>query len=213
VRIHVTCVLVNNSGIAYTRLQMRISGRRRERQIARSYRGAGQNVRYVGSATIRASDRIHRNDHVFRLAPGVRLPTFHQGIGPRYLPGQYRGPGVVGYAPGRALPGGLRERQRAIFIRHNVANHAPGPGVTGLTALGGATLERTGAHELGHTFGLDHPPGGGLGALPGNLMNQSGAPNPGLQITEAQVMHIETEFNAGRLNGQDQGIDPRVLPF
>ena len=218
-RIHVTGVLVNNTPAGtYTPLQVRAFARRLERQIARSYRrtgtGAGDTVRVVASAKIRASGRIERRDHVFRLVPVGRLPTFQQGIGPRYLPGQYRGPGVVGYAPGRNLPGALRERQSVIFIRQNIANRVPalaGPHAgTGRTVGGLASFERTGAHEFGHTLGLNHPP---AGTVPGNLMHQTLAGGAGLEITEAQAMNVETEFNAGRLNGPDQGLDPQTLPF
>jgi hypothetical protein len=128
--------------------------------------------------------------------------------------GNTGGQGVVGYARGRSLGGLLRERQRAIFIRQDIANRVPalaGPHVgTGRTVGGLASFERTGAHEFGHTLGLDHPP---PGTVPGNLMHQTLAGGAGLEITEAQVMTVETEFNTGRLNGSDQGVDPQVFPF
>jgi hypothetical protein len=44
-------------------------------------------------------------------------------------------------------------------------------------------------------------------------MHQTLAGGAGLEITEAQAMNVETEFNAGRLNGPDQGLDPQTLPF
>lgn len=44
-----------------------------------------------------------------------------------------------------------------------------------------------------------------------NLMNQTADPQAGLVITEAQVFQIETDYNAGRLNGGDQGVDPHTL--
>jgi hypothetical protein len=79
-----------------------------------------------------------------------------------------------------------------------------------MSATGGATLERTGTHEFGHSMGLSHPAGG---TDAGNLMHQSKlANNPGMDITADQITQIETDFNAGTLNQADQGVDPRTLP-
>ncbi|MBF9264058.1 SpvB/TcaC N-terminal domain-containing protein [Paracidovorax cattleyae] len=94
-RIRMTGVLVSNvPGGTFTPLQVRRFARRLERQIARSYSRngtmAGDTVRVVTSARIRASNHIYPNDHVFRLVPLGRLPSFQQGVGPRYMPGQYR---------------------------------------------------------------------------------------------------------------------------
>jgi len=68
---------------------------------------------------------------------------------------------------------------------------------TGLTENGEATLERTGAHELGHSAGNKHPE---PDEMPDNLMHQSGRPYSGTKITRQQMMDMLTRFENGELN-------------
>lgn len=68
---------------------------------------------------------------------------------------------------------------------------------TGKTDAGGATLERTGAHELGHTGTLPHP---ASGTAPGNLMNQTGQPDAGSKITKGQIIKMKDAYDKGELN-------------
>ena len=68
---------------------------------------------------------------------------------------------------------------------------------SGLDSKGNPTLERTSAHEFGHTLGLGHD-----GAPPGNLMRQSGDANPGMRITNSQSKEAQKNIQNGDVNGK-----------
>ncbi len=79
---------------------------------------------------------------------------------------------------------------------------APSRGAgTGKTASAGGTLERTVAHELGHSANLSHllP-----GTLNGNLMHQTWRPNAGMKITGEQILEIKKTYDNGLLNRGQQ---------
>jgi hypothetical protein len=103
--------------------------------------------------------------------------------------------------------GAARRGGRVVYMSNSIVRAAPAD-ASGRTAAGGATLERTSAHEFGHTAGLDHP---AAGTRPNNLMNQTSAADAGLVIEEADVFLMETNFNNGLMNHPDQGVDPRTL--
>ena len=202
-RIHITVtgVLVNNSGDAMTRPQLRAYAKRLARQFTKSYSGSGrtagnQLIKFTAKVDIRVDDQIKTGDHVFRFVDRGRIPK---------RAGRFARRSVAGRAP---------FNQKVTYMRSDIRNITPattGPlANTGLSVTGGATLERTGTHEFGHSMGLRHP---GAGNLPGNLMQQSKVRNnPGMEITPDQVLLIEADYGAGRLNQADQGIDPRTLP-
>ncbi len=68
---------------------------------------------------------------------------------------------------------------------------------TGKTDTGLGTLERTGAHELGHSGTLEHPT---PGTLDNNLMHQTRQPNAGRVVTETQILQIESSYKDDKLN-------------
>jgi RHS repeat-associated protein len=213
ITIRLNGVLVDNTHQNYTRAQMQAFARRLSDQIRRSYHGIGATVHFNARVSIRVSTVARRDDHVFRLVEPGQLPT-RRAAAPHYVGGDYRPGGVVGYAPRTRLAGGLKQSNKIVYIRRDVLERRPDPAsTTGLSVPMGAsgtrraTLERTGPHEFGHTLNLDHP----SPALPSNLMNQSTSPQAGMQISEEQVLHAEQEYEDGRLNGDDQGVDPRHL--
>jgi hypothetical protein len=61
------------------------------------------------------------------------------------------------------------------------------------------TLERTGAHELGHSGGLRHPT---RGTAPDNVMNQAQELDAGKKITQEQILTIKDAYDKGKLNKQ-----------
>ena len=58
-------------------------------------------------------------------------------------------------------------------------------------------MERTSAHEFGHSATLTHPP---IGTMPGNLMNQTAQPDAGMKITPEHLQQIRDAYYSGQLN-------------
>lgn len=194
IQIRVSGILVNDSSRAMSQADLTRYARRLARQFKSSYSGQGPTtggsvIKFNADVDIRVSGNIKRSDHVFRFVDRGRIPG-------RIL-GTFRPRTVVGRAP---------LRRKVTFMNEDIADMNPAKrgryARTGLSSTGGATLERTGTHEFGHSMGLAHPL---PGTLPFNLMHQSQlGNNPGMTITPDQAVQIETDFNAGHLNQRGQ---------
>lgn len=210
VHINVTGVLVDNTTRRYGRKKLSAYAQRIKSQIERSYSGTGTTIRYTTTATIRTDGTINPDDHVFRIVDSGKLPK-RFSKGQRYRAGNFKRPSVRGFAPRSRLRGGRTQGNKVVYLdRALIASPPVGltPTHSGLSVTNKATLDRTAPHEFGHTMNLNHP----SSVQPLNLMNQSKPSNqPGLQITEQQVLQMEQDFKNGRLNGSDQGVDPRTL--
>ena len=68
---------------------------------------------------------------------------------------------------------------------------------TGKTEIGWFTLERTGAHEFGHSAYLYHPQ---PGKDDGNIMHRTFNVKAGMKLTYSQIRWIEYRYKAGKLN-------------
>lgn len=68
---------------------------------------------------------------------------------------------------------------------------------TGRDIEGRATLERTVAHELGHSAFLFHPK---PGKQDGNLMHQTAEDNAGTQVSGDQIKEMHQNYTSGKLN-------------
>jgi hypothetical protein len=186
----IDAVLINHTTTVFTQGQLRAYARRIERQFRQSYSVA--NV--TASVRIRISNyqglnvhlaKIRRHEHVIRIVPRGGIPDRVGNMG----------------ILGRGL-----FHQNVVYLSSHILPHQPavaGPYAgTGRAAAGGGTLERTSAHELGHSMSLPHPPGVGL--FGGNLMHQTGHAGAGLAILPVQVNQIITQLNAGLLNQGQQ---------
>lgn len=176
----VRAVLVDETG-TYNRAQLRRISERIKRQFSQSYSGANRRA----SIRISLAARIPPNAHVIRIV--------NQGN----IPGRPGRMGILGRAP---------FGQNVLYLSRHIIARVPavaGPNVgTGRDAGGRGTLERTSAHEMGHSLSLRHP---APGTSPGNLMNQTGQPDAGTNISEAQIANAENAMDTGQLNQGNQG--------
>jgi len=173
--------LINDSRREFTPEQMQAIADRLTESIQSSFTGSEGNVSWnttVNINVVSSDNPLAQSDHAIRITD------------------------MEGTTVGRAAIGG-RAMEVSSGILDNVQATEGQFGGTGRTATGGATLERTGAHEFGHSAGLNHP---ATGTMDGNLMHQTRRPNAGMGITEGQIRHIQREYSAGRLNRGGQTL-------
>jgi RHS repeat-associated protein len=172
--------LINGSSTSYSNTDMQNFANRLNGAISSDYSIPGTSVAISNITVESANNPLQSGDHAIRLEdPGT-------------LPGYKGSPNVTGSTP---------FGQNVVNLSTSILSQTPASSGqyagTGLSASGGATLERTGAHEIGHSADLDHPR---AGSAPGNLMNQSGRPDAGTKITPDQIKQMKNDFDKGKLN-------------
>lgn len=201
VNMTVTGKVVNESTTPYTGAQMGAIADRISQSITSTYSDASENSTTTVTTDITvasASNPEVNSDHLFILRNDGNLPD------PTAPGSVITIPGVVGVA----MPG-----EKGVYLTTSLVAGVPattGPFAgTGKTITGGGTVERTSSHELGHslyqhggsTGFVGHP---APGTNSGNIMNQTGRPDAGMQLTPAQRQQIIQDFNAGKFNGGRQ---------
>ena len=172
--------LINESTTSYSDADMQTSANRLNDANSSYFSVTGVSVAISDISVASADNPLQSGDHAYRIEdPGL-------------LPGSNGDPGVVGMTP---------IGQNVVNLNSLILSQTPATtgeyAGTGKSASGGATLERTGAHETGHSAGLDHP---AQGTASGNLMNQTIRPDAGKNITPDQIKQISNAFKKGKLN-------------
>jgi hypothetical protein len=143
----------------------------------------GESVNFRAEVNITVAtdeNKVKSTDHTF---------TIHdQGK----LPGSERNEGATGNA---------KKGEKNVNISQHVLDRKEATtgeyAGAGKTEKGLGTLERTGAHEFGHSATLGHP---AIGTMDENLMHQTKEGNAGKKVTEAQVLQIEKAYKDEKLN-------------
>lgn len=182
--VHVTGVILNRSSTSKSYSQLSKAAGRIEDGIRTAYQGTDKNGGVVladPKITVALNDKsLSPHDHVFSL--------FDKG----YLPRSDSKNGTVSEdAVGNANVG-----TKAIALDVNLldglyptrseSNKYYG---TGKTSSGDATIERTSAHELGHTL-----LGRGHSDEPGNLMKSTQESDAGMHLNQDQLSTIEQKI-------------------
>ena len=185
----VTGKLINESGKTFTSEQMNDYANRLSGSIKNSYgvKGDKFEVNVVTNITVATEDnKLGATDHAFRIVDDGKLPDSNN-------PGGFRPEGIIGHA----AFGELGVYINAEIVNDNKPATTGTYAGTGKTDTGGATLERTGSHELGHTGTLPHST---PGIEDGNLMHQTSQLNAGTQITKEQILKMQKAYDNGELN-------------
>jgi RHS repeat-associated protein len=177
--------LVNNSSTEYTQEQLQGIADRMVTGFVEAYTGEGENVKWRGIANITvASDDnpLTETDHAIRLYDNGKLPDDKR-------PGKTKPEFVVGLAPAG---------ERVIEINTYITETD--------------YVNRTFPHEVGHS-GYMHKENGvfvghpqDINSRPGNLMHQTLNPNSGMKLDEDQILQLEKDYNAVKLNKGRQEI-------
>ena len=181
--IQVTGKLVNNSSTTYTSEQLQGYADRLVSSISSSYTGEGEGVNFRAEVNITVAtddNKATSTDHTFTIQDQGKLP------------GSEGNNGVTG----NAVKGDKNVNISQHILDRKEATTGEYAG-TGKTEKGLGTLERTGAHELGHPATLDHP---ATGTMDKNLMHQTKEANAGKTVTETQVLQIEKAYKDNKLN-------------
>ncbi|MGS2741654.1 RHS repeat-associated core domain-containing protein [Sinomicrobium sp. M5D2P17] len=204
INISVTGKILNKSSKSFTDKQLSSFTSRLSKSIKSSFSSANEKGFTVNVSTdiTVASDEnpITETDYVFTIVDGGKIPDADR-------PGKFRSRFTVGYAPFGEL---------GIYFNAGIINDTDVPATTGIyantgkTNSGGATLERTGAHELGHSANLPHV---SRGTMDSNLMHQSRRPNAGTKLTKAQILKMKEDYNKGLLNKGRQDYRYRNKPI
>lgn len=184
--IQVTGNLVNNSSAAYTQEQLQGYTDRLVSSISGSFSGNGENINFRADVNISVateSNSVTAVDHQFLI--------HDQGA----IPGAMDQYGVLG----SAKIGGTKINISQHILDRTEAALGTNAG-TGKTETGLGTLERTGAHELGHLGTLTHPT---PGTQDNNLMHKTRQHNAGRVVTESQILQIERAYKDDNLNKQN----------
>jgi hypothetical protein len=172
--------LINQSTTSYSNADMQAFADRLNGAISSDYSVAGTSVAISDITVASATNPLQSGDHAFRLEDPGTLPSSNGSLN------------ITGSTP---------LGQNVVNLSTSILSQTPASSGqyagTGLSASGGATLERTGAHETGHSADLDHP---AAGSAPGNLMNQSWRTDAGTKITPDQIKQMKNDFDKGKLN-------------
>ena len=184
IKITVTGVLIDNSSKNLTKTELKEVRDRIEAGIKAGYTGEGTDVKWKGKAKIRVGNRgeksLRKNDHAFRLYDDGKLPDSNN-------PGGVRPAGVIGHAP---------RGERVVELNTGLISTPENERVS---------MERTSAHELGHSGGMHQEGGVFVGhpnpsTRPDNLMHQSGNPNAGFNLDQDQILQMEKDYKDKKLN-------------
>ena len=181
--IQVSGKIVNNSSTIYTSEQLQGYADRLVSSITSSFTGEGVNVNFRAQVNISVAtddNKVTSSDHTFVIQDQGKLP----------------GSEGNNDVTGNAVKGDKVVNISQHILDRNEATVGEFAG-TGKTEQGLGTLERTGAHELGHSATLTHPL---TGTMDKNLMNQTKESNAGKTVTETQVLQIEKAYKDNKLN-------------
>ena len=184
--ITITGKLLNDSSTKYTQEQLDAYAERITNSLTSAFTNSGDNVSFESKVNIsvaNSNEDISKSDHVFRIVDQGKIPDGK---------GNFRPKGVLGRAKGGEnfiyLSNHFLDRKED--LKGTYKN-------TGKTSNGQGTLERTSAHEMGHSTGLPHP---ALNTQDGNLMHQTKQRNTGKKLTQSQILRIEKLYKAKKLN-------------
>ncbi|WEA00658.1 DUF6443 domain-containing protein [Mucilaginibacter sp. SJ] len=194
--VRVTGKLINESSTNYTEEQLQNAVGRINSAIGSYYtvQGSDGNSTGTGQVTVASAENpLVVGDHAIRIVDPGQIPNGFGGIYPMNTVGM-------------TTPGASVIYVSSALIDGTPATSGPYKD-TGLTNIGGPTLERTVGHELLHNGGVtfngkDHP---GPNESPGNLLNPTGS-GAGTKVTIDQVKQMKAAFDKGRLNYNKQKI-------
>ncbi|KFF08214.1 hypothetical protein IW15_22720 [Chryseobacterium soli] len=192
----VTGKVINDSGKAFTSEQMNSYADRIGSSMKDVYgiKGDKFEVNVVTNITVASEDNpLTETDHAFRIVDNGKIPN-----------------GLGGYEPegtlGKATYGENTVYLGAQMLNGTEAKEGQYAG-TGKTASGFATLERTSAHEIGHSGNLQGHPDPKI--APGNIMIQTYSPSAGKTVTQDQINQMQDSYDNGKLNNGNQKIPVR----
>ena len=190
ITVTVTGKLINESGKAYTAEQMQAYADRLVSSISSAYTGSDGDVSWKGVANITLvsdDNPLGATNHAFRIVDQGKIP------------GADGENGVLGMAP---------FGENVVYLSNHMLDRTQATegtyAGTGKTDVGTGTLERTGPHELGHSGNLKHPTSG---TMDGNLMHQTKQPNAGMKLTKDQILQMQKDYDAGKLNQGKQKVE------
>ena len=139
----------------------------------------------------------------------VRFHERAEGPNPKDHVVRFRDRGQIPGRDGRMRPsttaGRAPLRQNVVYLATDDKPAQQGQHAgTGRNERGGASLERTVAHEFGHSFGLRHPPANQQGADPGELMHQTRSPRAGMNVPPHKMRQVKRNIRRGRVNQGSQ---------
>uniref|UniRef100_UPI0026328881 RHS repeat-associated core domain-containing protein n=1 Tax=Flavobacterium sp. TaxID=239 RepID=UPI0026328881 len=189
IQMTITGKLVNQSSNNYTKEQMSAYTERLSSYMKNAYSMSGTddsggkyevNVS-VNLTTASEDNPLSETDTAFRVVDPGNIPDFENG----------------GFLPADT-PGAADFNQNIVYLSSAIMDKKPKEGSTTGRAsdgTGGATLERTGSHELGHSGGRHHPR-----TNEKNLMHQTSNKNAGTKINYQQVLQMLKDYENGLLN-------------
>ena len=190
ITVTVTGKLINESGKAYTTEEMQAYTNRLVSSISSAYTGSDGDVSWKGVANITLvsdDNPLGATDHAFRIVDQGKIP------------GAKGEDGVLGMAP---------FGENVVYLSNHMLDRTQATegtySGTGKTDAGTGTLERTGPHELGHSGNLKHPT---PGTMDGNLMHQTKQSNAGMKLTKDQILQMQKDYDAGKLNQGKQKVE------
>ncbi|WP_185216805.1 MULTISPECIES: hypothetical protein [Chryseobacterium] len=192
----VTGKVINDSGKSFTNEQMnayadRISGSLKD---VYGIKGDKFEVNVVTNITAVSEDNpLTATDHAFRIVDNGKIPN-----------------GLGGYEPEGTL-GKATYGENVVYLGTQTLSGTEAKtgqyAGTGKTESGFATLERTSAHEIGHSGNLQGHPD--PKAASGNIMLQTQSSSAGKTVTPEQITQMQDSYNNGKLNNGHQSIPVR----
>ncbi|HLP71926.1 MAG TPA: RHS repeat-associated core domain-containing protein [Bacteroidales bacterium] len=185
--IHLTGKLINSTDKAYSPEKLQEYASRIKSSIESTYQGKGDGISWntVVHIAVATENTPGTSDHEFKIVSKGKIPTGTSAP-------KYAGDDAKGRAPG----GG-----KLIYISEDITESKPttwfGYKGTGKTLFGGPTLERTAAHEFGHSAGLWH------NWTEGNIMAPTIDKEAGMKIKADQFEQIRTKYRKGELNNSE----------
>ena len=196
ITIKLTGKLVNNTGKEYSPAEMQSYADRMIASIQTSYTGSEGMLWWKKSWKMEAhitvateENPLSADDHKFEIVKIGEIPTGTDS--PRFAGED---------AKGRAPIGG-----KVIYISEDILPNRPATtgqySGTGKTDTGNPTLERTAAHEFGHSAGLDHDY-----SQPGNIMIPTATDwiQPGMKSYKGQISRMQSKKQMNELNQSDK---------
>ncbi len=187
VEIRISGKVINDSKTNYSPEQMQGIANSINQGINAAYTNSTEETNSVGrgNISVATSDNpLQPGEHAYRI------------VDPDKVPDPQRKVFVIG-ATGASDFGASVVYLSSAIVGRKPATSGQYEG-TGKDSNGHATVERTGAHETGHSLTLEHPDD--PSSVPGNLMNQTIRPEAGMKLTGQQILTIIEANARGELN-------------